>query len=49
MAAKKKGLSEAAKTLGSAGGKKGGPARAAKLSASDRKKIAAKGGKARSR
>jgi hypothetical protein len=36
-------LSEAAKTLGSAGGKKGGPARAKALSASQRSAIARKG------
>jgi len=42
--AKKTGV---AKTLGSKGGKKGGPARAAVLTASQRSKIAAEGGKAR--
>jgi hypothetical protein len=40
-------LSEAAKKLGSKGGKKGGPARARKLTAAQRKKIAEEGAKAR--
>lgn len=35
--------------LGAKGGRKGGPARARKLTASRRKSIAAMGGKARSR
>ncbi len=38
---------EAAKTLGAAGGKKGGPARAKELSAGRRSEIASEGGKAR--
>ena len=38
---------EAAKTLGKAGGKVGGPARAKELSASRRAEIASEGGKAR--
>lgn len=38
---------EAAKVLGTEGGKKGGPARAEKLSANRRSEIAAEGGKAR--
>lgn len=37
-----------AKTVGSAGGKSGGPARAAKLTASQRSDIAKKGGLAKS-
>jgi hypothetical protein len=40
-------LSEAAKTLGSAGGKKGGPARAKTLSSSRRSAIARQGAKAK--
>lgn len=43
---KKKGsgkLTQAAKTLGSAGGKKGGPARAEALTPNQRKAIARKG------
>ena len=40
-------LSEAAKTLGSAGGKKGGPARAKALSSSRRSAIARQGAKAK--
>lgn len=36
-------LHEAAKTLGSAGGKKGGPSRARRLSKNRRKEIARKG------
>ena len=47
MAKKKSSLSSAAKTLGKAGVKKGGPARAKKLSAGQRSAIAKKGGKAR--
>jgi hypothetical protein len=39
-------LSNAAKTMGAAGGLKGGPARAAALSAEERSKIASEGGKA---
>jgi hypothetical protein len=42
-------LSEAGRTLGSKGGKKGGPARAAALSSSKRSAIAKMGGKAKSR
>ena len=42
----KTSLSDAARRLGAKGGKKGGPARAAKLSAGERSAIAAKGGKA---
>lgn len=40
-------LAEAAATLGAAGGKKGGPARALRLTAAQRQAIARKGGKAR--
>jgi hypothetical protein len=40
-------LTQAAKTLGSAGGKRGGPARAAVLSKAQRSAIAKQGGKAR--
>lgn len=40
-------LTGAAKTLGAAGGKVGGPARNRALSAQRRKEIAAQGGKAR--
>jgi len=40
-------LTKAAKTLGSAGGKKGGPARASALSKAERVAIAKQGGKAR--
>ena len=47
MAKGKGKLTQAAKTLGSAGGKKGGPARAASLSKSRRTAIAKQGGKAR--
>lgn len=36
-------LTQAAKTLGSAGGKKGGPARASALTPNQRKSIARKG------
>ena len=43
------GLTAAAKVLGAAGGKKGGPARARALSSGERKAIAAKGGKASAR
>lgn len=39
-------LTEAARTLGSAGGKKGGPARARVLTKAQRTEIARKGGKA---
>jgi hypothetical protein len=45
---KKQGsLSEAAKRLGSVGGKKGGPARARALTATQRTKIARMGGRAK--
>jgi len=48
MAKKTKGrLSEAARTLGKAGGQTGGPARAKALSQAERTTIARKGGKAR--
>lgn len=40
-------LTEAAKTMGSAGGKIGGPARSKALTAEERSKIAEAGGKAR--
>lgn len=50
MASKKGGkLTKAAKTLGAAGGKRGGPARAAKLSKSQRSAIARQGAKAKHR
>jgi len=52
MAKKKKsarGLTSAAKILGSAGGKLGGPARARKLTQETRSRIAKMGGKARQR
>lgn len=39
-----KAVMQAAKTLGSMGGKKGGPARAAALSSSQKSKIARQGG-----
>jgi len=45
--AKSKSTSNAAKQLGSRGGKKGGPARAKKLSSQERSQIASKGGKAK--
>lgn len=44
---KKNATSSAAKTLGSKGGKKGGPARASKLTSQQRSAIASKGGKAK--
>ena len=49
--AKKKGggLTAAAKTLGSKGGKEGGPARAKALTAAERIAIAREGGRARQR
>jgi len=40
-------LTDAAKKLGSKGGKKGGPARAKKLSAAERERIAKEGAAAR--
>lgn len=40
-------LSEAAKTMGRAGGKIGGPKRAAALTAEERSRIAQEGGKAK--
>lgn len=40
---------QAAKTLGSRGGKKGGPARARALTAEERRNIAAKGARAANR
>lgn len=43
------GIHHAAQVLGSVGGKKGGPARAKKLTSTQRKAIASKGGKARGR
>lgn len=46
--AKSKGLTQAAKTLGSKGGKRGGPARAKTLTSQQRSAIASKGGKAKS-
>ncbi len=46
---KSSSLSAAAKALGSAGGKKGGPARAKKLTSVERSKIASMGGKAKNR
>ena len=51
MAAKKSksGLTEAARTLGKAGGKVGGPARARSLSKSKRVAIARQGGQAKAR
>lgn len=42
-------LTSAAKTLGAAGGKKGGPARARKLTSAERSAIAKLGGKAKNR
>jgi general stress protein YciG len=42
-----KSTSNAAKQLGSKGGKKGGPSRAKKLSSQQRSEIAKKGGKAK--
>ena len=42
-------LSQAAKQLGSAGGKNGGPARAKKLTSVERSKIASMGGKAKNK
>ena len=42
-----KGLTNAAKQLGSKGGQKGGPARAKVLSSSQRSEIARKGGQAK--
>lgn len=45
--AKSKASSNAAKQLGSRGGKKGGPARAKTLSSQERSKIASQGGKAK--
>jgi hypothetical protein len=49
MASKNVGdaVSNAARVLGKRGGKKGGPARARQLTAAERKKIAAMGGKAK--
>jgi hypothetical protein len=43
MAKKTSSITQAAKTLGSRGGKKGGPARARALTPSQRSAIAAKG------
>lgn len=40
-------LTQAAKLLGKRGGKRGGPARAAKLSPAERRRIALMGGRAR--
>jgi hypothetical protein len=45
--AKNRSSSNAAKQLGSRGGKKGGPARAKALTSSQRSAIASKGGKAK--
>lgn len=47
--AKNSGLTDAAKKLGAAGGKAGGPARAKVLTAGERKEIARKGGMAKQR
>jgi len=47
MADKKKNTTSAAAAYGRLGGKKGGPARASKLTSTERKAIAAKGGKAK--
>ena len=47
MAKKQGNLTSAAKALGSAGGKVGGPARARKLTKARRTEIARQGGKAR--
>ena len=44
-----KGLTAAAKALGSKGGKTGGPARARRLTKAQRVEIARQGGKARQR
>lgn len=49
MAKKKSGKNQHAVALGKLGGKKGGPARAKKLSPAKRKEIASKGAKAKNK